>query len=225
MRAEVLLSAVSGFNCDNPEAADPTDVVNKLTLTVSGGFSDYAMCNIGRNGTDGIGHACKDDTYCCFCPNESGHMHWPPRGVPCNATVGMANMYEQHNGQQHHHHFCKKDYECYAERASQILTAHTPGFWYSPLSYGACSLHTTPASNCTWAVKKVEKIVSKQCHANSFFGAVQAAAPSCFSGCASPKVNASDPCWVRPTAAATRPASAIAGAGARAVPFLAPTFL
>ena len=38
----------SGFECNNPEAYDPTDVVNKLTLTVTGGYSGYAMCNIGR---------------------------------------------------------------------------------------------------------------------------------------------------------------------------------
>tara|TARA_B110001452_G_scaffold211127_1_gene181595 strand:- start:513 stop:1553 length:1041 start_codon:yes stop_codon:yes gene_type:complete len=183
----------SGFECENPEAIDPTDVVNKLTLTVEGGFSGYAMCNIGRNDTDGIGHACKDDTYCCFCPGE---VHsWPPVGTPCNATVGMSNIHESHMG--HSHGACKKDYECYSERAGEVLTAQNPGYWYSPLSYGACSLHTTPASNCTWSVKAIEKIVNKTCHADSFFGAIQAAAPSCFSECASPKVNSSDPCWVR----------------------------
>ena len=95
-------SPQSGFNCDNPEAADPTDVVNKLTLTVSGGFSGYAMCNVGRNGTDGLGHPCKDDTYCCFCPDESQY-HFPPRGLPCNATVGMSNIRERF-GRYHHHH-------------------------------------------------------------------------------------------------------------------------
>ena len=39
------------FNCDNPEATSPTDVVNKITLEVRDGFSGYAMCNIGRNNT------------------------------------------------------------------------------------------------------------------------------------------------------------------------------
>ena len=69
--------------------------------------------------------------------------------------------------------------------------------WYSLLDYGACSLHASPAANCTWNVTRVEKIVSKACHATSFFGAVQAARPSCFSQCASSTVNASDPCYIR----------------------------
>ena len=186
----------SHFECDNPEADDPTDVVNKITLTVTQGFSEYAMCNIGRNGTDGLGHDCKDDTYCCFCFDESGsHHHWPPPTVPCNATVGMTNVYSRHRGG--HWFPCLKDYECFSSRASDKFTPQTPGFWYSPLEYGACSLHSSPEQNCTWSVKSVDKIVSKKCHGNSFFGAVQAAAPSCFSTCPSSKVNASDPCWVR----------------------------
>ena len=40
----------SHFACDNPEADDPTDVINKLTVEVTGGYSEYALCNIGRNG-------------------------------------------------------------------------------------------------------------------------------------------------------------------------------
>ena len=32
----------SSFSCDNPEADDPSDVVNKLTVSVTGGFSS---CN------------------------------------------------------------------------------------------------------------------------------------------------------------------------------------
>jgi len=191
----------SGFSCENPEASDPTDVVNKLTVTVTGGFSEYAMCNVGRNGTDGLGHACKDDTYCCFCFNESAashHHHWPPPTAPCNATVGFTNVYERHSGA--HHHVCLKDYECFASRSSEKFSATNPGLWYSPLAYGACSLHATPAANCTWSVKTVEKIVSKACHTNSFFGAVRSARPACFNKCASSSaatVNASDPCIVR----------------------------
>ena len=40
----------SRFNCDNPEATSPTDVVSKITLEVRDGFSSYAMCNIGHHG-------------------------------------------------------------------------------------------------------------------------------------------------------------------------------
>ena len=105
------------------------------------------MCNIGRNGTDGFGNACKDGSYCCFCPKEGAH-HFPPQAAPCNATVGMSNMYERHGGGGSFRP-CKKDYECFSERAGQVLTESTPGFWYSPLSYGACSLHGSPAANCS----------------------------------------------------------------------------
>ena len=111
----------SGFECDNPEATSSDDVVNKLTLSITGGFSGYAMCNIGRNGTDGFGHACKDDSYCCFCPKEGAH-HFPPQAAPCNATVGMSNMYERHGGGGSFRP-CSKDYECFAERAGQVCTA------------------------------------------------------------------------------------------------------
>lgn len=43
-------NATHHFNCDNPEANSPTDVVNKVVLEVRDGFSGYAMCNIGRHG-------------------------------------------------------------------------------------------------------------------------------------------------------------------------------
>ena len=39
------------FNCNNPEATSPNDVVNKITLEVRNGYSGYAMCNIARNNT------------------------------------------------------------------------------------------------------------------------------------------------------------------------------
>ena len=190
----------SHFACDNPEADDPTDVINKLTVEVTGGYSEYALCNIGRNG-DGIGNACKDDTYCCFCfdfnrSHWKGHHHWPPPTTPCNATVGKANVYERGGGGQHWQP-CLKDYQCFSSRASQKFDQSHPGLWYSPQSIGACSLHSSPAANCTWSVKSVDKIVSKRCHSTSFFGAVQAARPACFDGCPSSTVNASDPCYVR----------------------------
>ena len=158
------------------------------------------MCNIGRNGTDGLGHTCDDGTYCCFCFNESHshhhHHHWPPPTVPCNSTVGMANVFERH-GAGKGSTFCLKDYQCFSQRASQKFTSSQPGMWYSPLSIGACSLHSSPAANCTWRVQSVDKIVSKRCHGASFFGAVRDARPLCFAGCSSPHTNTSDPCWVR----------------------------
>ena len=70
--------------------------------------------------------------------------------------------------------------------------------WYSPLSYGACETHPGSATNCTWSLKSVEKIVSKKCHDDSFFGQIQAAAPTCFDDeCGGGAANATDPCWIR----------------------------
>jgi hypothetical protein len=184
----------SHFECDNPESASPTDVVNKVTLTVTGGYSGYAMCNIGRNGTDGLGHACADGTYCCFCAEwEEGGHHWPPQEAPCNATVGRVDVLEHRHGGGG---FCLKDYECFSERAAEKFKGARQSYWYSLLEYGACALHSSPAANCTWSLKSVDKIVAKACHAASLFGSVSRARPEPFASCGGP-VNASDACWVR----------------------------
>ena len=127
------------FNCDNPEAVDPTDVVNKITITTyadtsGSNSSGYAMCNIGRNGTDGMGHVCKNETYCCFCFGDTSKAHhWPPPSVDCNTTIGVANLYDNHGG-NHSHHWgppCQTDYDCWSERAGSKLTPDNPGYWYA----------------------------------------------------------------------------------------------
>lgn len=97
---------------------------------------------------------------------------------------------------------CSHDYECWQARAASVLTTATPGLWYSPLEYGDCSLHPGSEKNCTWQTTAVTKVVSKQCHSDSFMNAVQAHAPAaaapCFAQCAGgQKANASDPCWIR----------------------------
>ena len=80
-------------NCGNPETFGNL-VVNKLTIEVDSRFSGYAKCNIGVNGTDGRGHPCEDDTYCCFCGGfESPHPE------PCNATIGFENVSSFFGGQ------------------------------------------------------------------------------------------------------------------------------
>ena len=185
------------FECRNPEASDPDDVINKIVLSVDG-FSGYAMCNIGANGTDPFGLPCESGTYCCRCPDESGHHHYPPKWAPCNATVGRQDIHSHFGNQSHGWHKCKKDYDCWTDHAAQKLTDAEPGMWYSPLSYGACETHPGSATNCTWSLKSVEKIVSKKCHDDSFFGQIQAAAPTCFDDeCGGGAANATDPCWIR----------------------------
>ena len=58
-------------------------------------------------------------------------------------------------------------------------------------------MHEQPTTNCTWRLKSVEKIVSKQCHTQSFFSSVQQAEPACFAGCKGGVPNVTDPCWIR----------------------------
>lgn len=187
------------FECNNLETNDPTTVVNKLHIRVDSNFSQYAMCNIGnKEGKDPLGRPCPVGGYCCYC-NDDHHHGWPPRSVPCNATVGYANLYEQF-AKRHESRPCDKDYECWTSHAASKLSAATPGAWYSPQSIGDCDLHTAPA-NCTWKTLSVEKIVNSTCHSDSFFGAVQRASPpEYFANCTgggTAKPNATDPCWIR----------------------------
>ena len=185
------------FECHNLETNNPSDVVNKLTLDVNSNFSEYAMCNIGNaKGKDPLGRPCPPGGYCCFCSAHTHHHHWPPPIAPCNATVGASEVYSHFGGMSLRP--CGKDYECWTEHAAKKLNKANPGMWYSPLSYGDCSLHPNSTTNCTWSVVSVDKIVNKTCHSDSFFGAVQAAAPAAFANCTShSRPNASDPCWVR----------------------------
>jgi len=86
--------------------------------------------------------------------------------------------------------------ECWTSHAASKLTKAHPGHWYSALEFGDCSKHS--GANCTWDVLSVDKIVNKTCHSDSFFGAVQKAAPQPFANCSkSARPNATDPCWVR----------------------------
>jgi len=188
------------FECRNLETTDPSDVVNKVTLRVDSNYSAYAMCNIGNaQGKDPLGRPCPVGGYCCYC-SEYVHGHFP-RTVPCNATVGYQNL-KGHFGpaQMPWHHSCSKDYDCWTSHAAAKLTDAHPGIWYSPLEAGDCSLHPDPSPNCTWAVHSVEKIVNATCQSDSFFAAVQRAAPAPFANCSSAatgKANASDACWIR----------------------------
>ena len=189
------------FNCRNLEIGRPDDVVNKVTLRVNSNFSSYAMCNIGNaSGMDPLGRPCPIGGYCCYC----GHRHhWPPVVEPCNATIGMNEITSMRSHILSGKGPCHEDYECWAIHAGYKLTDATPGYWYSPLAYGDCDTHPAAGPNCTWAVKTVDKIVNASCHSDSFFGAVQRAAPQWFRACASgggpavPRPNTSDPCWVR----------------------------
>jgi hypothetical protein len=152
-----------------------------------------AKCNIGVNGTDQHGHACKDGTYCCYCEDPRRHG----REVPCEQTLGMEDLRDSFGG---HFHECRPGYPsyyCYLSATfSKLNTTTTRSLWYSSLSSGYCALHPT-APTCTWRVVAVEKIVTRECHAKVFGSAVQSTRPSsaCLDGCGSQATNTSSPCW------------------------------
>ena len=191
------------FECWNLETTDQSDVISKVTIRVNSSFSQYAMCNIGsKEGKDPLGRPCPVDGYCCYCNDDSQKdFHWPPRSVPCNATVGAAELHSRYaNHSKHHHHFhhrCETEYDCWSEHARAKLTADLPGHWYSFLDIGNCALHPGVGNpNCTWAVLTIDKVVNKTCHTNRLFQAVRQAAPGGFANC-SATPNATDPCWLR----------------------------
>lgn len=183
--------AASGHGCANPEAVAPDLVVNKLILEVDTRFSDYAKCNIGVNGSDAHGHKCKDDTYCCFCADDWG------RTVPCNTTLGQANVKQYFSGGGHHGG-CSTESpaECYRENAAKKFTDAVPGYWYSSLDIGYCGDKQPSDANCTWRVISVDKIVNKTCHNDRYFSAVEKVNPSCFSDCGPGPRNTSSACWI-----------------------------
>ena len=178
--------------CANEEAVGQDLMVNKLVLEVEDAFSLYAKCNIGVNGSDGHGHSCQDDTYCCYCMDD-----WD-RTLPCNATVGRQNLFEHYGtgGGSRRHDFChrgSRPSDCYTSNVVEKLSAQLPGYWYSTLAEDYCG---GGAEDCTWRVARVEKIVTRECHTRVFGAVVQAAAPRCFESCGSQMHNTSSPCWV-----------------------------
>jgi len=183
--------------CANPEAVGEDLMVNKLTLEVDTRFSGYASCNVGVNGSDPFGHPCKTDTYCCRCNDMN---HFPPKQVPCNATLGYENVYGTFGKWMHAG--CKRSIfrpnptkaDCYTSNVFSKLSAENPGNWYSSLDQGYCG-NGTP-NNCTWRVVSVDKIVQRECHTRVFGDAVAATAPGCFEDCGDQKNNVSSPCWV-----------------------------
>ena len=205
---EVLISPLACLNhtkkphpgpdpCSNPEAVGADLMVNKVTLTVDKRFSGYGACNVCINGTDPFGGFCKNGTYVCDC-RASG---WPPRKAPCNATVGIENVYEQFSeyigkGGCHRsllHPFPTAS-DCYIKNAFSKLSATEHGSWYSSLDKGYCG---TSGSACTWRVASVDKIVQRTCHTRKFGEVVQAhGEPACLAACGAQRTNVTSPCWV-----------------------------
>ena len=180
-----------GHSCSNPEATGKDLMVNKLTLEVDSRYSAYAKCNIGLNGTDGRGHKCADDTYCCFCGD-----YYP---TACKTTLGREDLYDHFGnmGNSSHHRICSVEsgvVGCYIENVAKKLTPEEPGYWYSSLASGYCG--ATDATSCTWRVAAVDKIVTRACHSKTFGSVVQATAgPECLDACGDQKTNTSSPCW------------------------------
>ena len=181
----------TGHGCSNPEAIAPDLMVNKVLLEVDTRYSLYARCNIGVNGTDGMGHPCKDDTYCCFCENPGSYF--PNATIPCNATLGRENIKQSHNTT------CEEgdeEYRCYRDAVALKFTEDNPGYWYSSLTESYCPSGIF-SPTCTWRVLAVEKVVQKSCHNNIFYGAVENYGQDCFNSCGIDVKNSSSVCWAR----------------------------
>lgn len=200
--------AASGHDCSNPETISDDLVLNKLVLEVDSRWSSYAMCNIGRNGSDGFNHTCADDTYCCFCGTPGNWNSTSPLSplsslgaeMPCNLTVGRENVTGRFNGGGNSSwgHGCKTgqpEYQCFNSNVPKKFHPENPGWWYSSLSTSYCGDDSTGEGNCTWRVVEVVKIVNKTCHANAWTGVVQAQGVDCFQKCPQP-TNSSSACWV-----------------------------
>jgi hypothetical protein len=178
--------AASGHHCTNPEAIAPDLMVNQLTLEVDTRYSMYAKCNIGVNGTDGHGHPCEDDTYCCYC----GDYH----PITCNATLGRENVSDFFYS-SHHNSSCSlgRPASCYRDSVVKKLDPQRrPGWWYSSLASGYCNGTST---DCTWRVASVDKIITKRCQDKFFFAFMEQKAPDCFAACGADAHNSSSPCW------------------------------
>ena len=188
-----------GNVCVNPEAeASEHLMVNKLVLEVDASYSDYAKCNIGDvNDTDGRGHPCPHDTYCCFCGNQTVD-------IPCGDTVGRETLNEHFSDAGPWGGLCPPQStnataaDCYRAHAAQKLTPSDPGYWYSSLAESYCGPMGRDAEHaeCTWRVVAVDKIVTRACHAHIFGSIVQAQGdPACLESCGPQRYNASSTCW------------------------------
>lgn len=189
MPLECPHGAASGRGCTNPEAVADDLMVNKIVLEVNTDYSGYAKCNIGGpNGTDDKGEPCKNATYCCFC--DGGHYG---THVPCNDTLGRANVMEYFGGAGHG--YCREEgYECYKTNVAKKFTSAIPGYWYSSLSRSYCA-ESPVGDSCTWRLVAVEKIIQKKCHNKIFYGAVQDYGKTCFQQCGKDATNSSSACW------------------------------
>jgi len=181
--------------CKNQEASGPDLRVNKLTLEVDSRFSGYAACNVGVNNSDPFGGFCKTDTYCCGCVRHGGPHWFLP--VPCNKTIGHENVYE---AMGKFIQGCKQNastVDCYTDNVFKVvLSAQTPGAWYSSLDTGYCGTNAVGDRGCTWRVASVDKVVRRDCHTKVFGASVQqASAPACFESCGDQKNNVTSPCW------------------------------
>jgi len=184
----------TGHQCGNPEASGDLNV-NKLTLTVDDRYSGYAKCNICVNGTDGRGHECPTGTYFCYCSTGG----YPGHDVPCNKTVGRANLLDQFG--HFHHSRCglfESKSMCYTSAIfSKLNESEVPAYWYSSQDMGYCDSPGHSGDSCTWRVASVDKVVSRACHSKVFGEIVQATQPpGCLDACGSQKTNTSSPCWV-----------------------------
>ena len=178
-----------GVICNNKETTGSHLGVTKLNMELDDGFGPYATCNICINGTSPLNksHTCSGSEYVCDCESAT----FPPKKLPCDARVGYENT-SAFLGSSGVGKFCgfshgkqPFDASCVTGTAADKLQ----GSWYSTLKQGVGK---------TWRMHDVVKRVRRDCHSDSFYSAVEATLPSCFSTC--PRApgsarNHSSLCW------------------------------
>lgn len=184
-------------NCDNKEAFGPNLGVTMVTVEVDQRFGAYGACNICINGTSPLNesHTCTGEEYVCDCSDTTS---FPPKNVPCTTGVGYESV-RDFFGKKGIGRFCAPLGATAATCWQATMAEKVGGGWYSPLSLGRCDESNKP---CTWRLVRTEKRVHRECHRNSFLGAVEAHFKTgCVDRCRDSGVgmarNVSSKCWNR----------------------------
>ena len=181
-------------NCvQNAEVWDRKNLaIAQLTLEVDSNYSRFIGCD-----AMGPGH-----TMDCHC--GGGHHGFPRnesyrRNADCNPGVGLLNLTSAngtgygiwaHGRGRPGPEPNLTDIDYWRYNIADLLGGH----WYSTVESGLCGGKTATA--CTWRVAEVVKKVSRTCHNQGVFAAVQVHGRACFDTCPQPR-NSSSECWIR----------------------------
>jgi len=206
-------------------------VVTKLVLEVNGSYGPYARCLVCTHEEDADKY-CTEGDYVCQCP--SGFSLFPkPCLNPSIGRAKLTSLFGSHGFNRYCNLVGNNENETFLQYLSAsvgdssfidstsrtLSTAasgnddndvsrsnvlcnmrdaadHISGYWYSPLDIGY--------EQGTWRTVQMVKRVSRDCHMESFYDAVEgfaATTKDCFHACRDDamiqqKRNTSSPCWL-----------------------------